>query len=1455
MKIPSSTPPRLNIRKPALYAAMVLFMFASAIRSTAQLTPCQQAESLGSSPVCKDSAWTFTGEKWFSFVADSSNLSISVLNSADTTDGHAHIMVLYSGSCGNETFIASDALSGPTDHLLEIDTNIFIPGNTYLIQIYSDETGCDKGCGEGSARYEICINTLPLLRYLNMSLAASFIDRCGLNYCMNGVRLNQRPTNIGFGQTQPAAISISCIPPGASVIAAYLYFITVGNTPLIQNVSVVNPNNASAAFAAQVTGGGGGRTGISATCWPGFSTTTTGYVANITTHITGNGNYIISGLPVFNIFSSPPFVDTDGATLLIIYGFPCDGTKRPGKLYLYDGLSLIESFQTNSFNMAYTSYGNNINESYFYAIGDIQGSGGGNTNTNTNFGTTNHVNQAVFWESVSQPTNLAPNSNNSNVVHTNAGAGGDCSSIPFIGVYTQDGDNLCSQVMADAGPDKQICIIGGVPPTLNGSATLGCLPYSYSWAPAASLSNSSIANPIASPTVNTTYTLTVTDCDGCTSTDVVNVTLDPGPDPTITGIQSNPCDGNFSSYSSVCAPGINYTWYYCPGVIYPQPCTTLLGTGCNVAVTWPASGGQLILEACDPVTGCCATDTVYIMDCCNQCPSPISLCLDWSNKSASWVLSNPAYAPYINGNVFSTNGATGIVINGQFTVDVNFTLLNQFEPPRAVLMSANSTIQINPGVTFTVDNSTLKPCNVMWGGIYVNGNTATFISRNNSDLIGARNAVVSNAGGILNITNTDFVNNYKAIIVNAYNGPSNIIIHSNTFRSVNPFGTALPPLPFNTLRGHSGVEVYDNTSVLTIGDAASLQTVNRFWDLEAGIKFFNTNGVVVNGSFQGIFLNPNHPNSGTGIYARAQKIAPKALRVGGFGANERCVIRETRNGILADNYIGLLAENNIIANTASILGSAGILVRFCNNQQINLNQNTVTRHAFAIFLRENPNAVVDINGNIINGFNHPNPFGIRVENAILSQMDVNIRLNTITRCRNGIRMINTTSMGGNRPRIRYNTVNTTFSDIAIINSSLVHRGIHALNCPDVFIDVNQVNRTFQANSSAVEPLLFGIHAWMCPNSIISNNYVENHGYGIHVQDICPASQLTCNQLVRNRFGFFFTSADVGPQYNGMPNDNLYANTSNGAHSLVGDHGGLVIPGVSWDYRSSQNWYVPNIFASGLLQNINNGITGCSPVMPPLVPPQRAFKWQETVLDTTQFTDFTLEKRLWKKRAAYGYFKNNPGDLILNSPDDPMYLNFYSQEQQGTTGTYYSFLDAIASGNVSLAGQINAGYPTSEYIDLLRNEANHVYLGSWAVQQNSFAQADSSFLRSILSSNPIESGDAYFTALVMLGDTDMITDNMQREFYTNEEDLLEKSPTLTLFPSPTKEFVYLDDSRVADKSFKLEIYNALGMLVFQRECNAEESLPLKLGPFLPGYYAVSLRLYAGELLSGKIVVIK
>lgn len=110
------------------------------------------------------------------------------------------------------------------------------------------------------------------------------------------------------------------------------------------------------------------------------------------------------------------------------------------------------------------------------------------------------------------------------------------------------------QLKSDAGADTSIC--NGSSVQLNSSAP-GAV--SYAWTPTTALSNPSIANPIANPTVTTTYVVAITNGSGCTDNDTMVVTVVPLPSPSIT--PSGPtsfCIGDSVTLTSAVAS--SYLW-------------------------------------------------------------------------------------------------------------------------------------------------------------------------------------------------------------------------------------------------------------------------------------------------------------------------------------------------------------------------------------------------------------------------------------------------------------------------------------------------------------------------------------------------------------------------------------------------------------------------------------------------------------------------------------------------------------------------------------------------------------------------------------------------------------------------------------------------------------------------------------------------------------------------------
>lgn len=157
-------------------------------------------------------------------------------------------------------------------------------------------------------------------------------------------------------------------------------------------------------------------------------------------------------------------------------------------------------------------------------------------------------------------------------------------------------------VVAMASNDTTICL--GDSAQLNVNVTGGQAPYTYAWSPAASLNNATIANPAAGPVVTTTYSVTVTDQNGDSGTDDVIVTVDPGPNVTLSPF-ANVClnSSAFTLTGGSPAGGV----YSGPGVSGGMFDPAIADTGIHT-ITYTYT---------DPVSGCSgyAMENIYVDPC------------------------------------------------------------------------------------------------------------------------------------------------------------------------------------------------------------------------------------------------------------------------------------------------------------------------------------------------------------------------------------------------------------------------------------------------------------------------------------------------------------------------------------------------------------------------------------------------------------------------------------------------------------------------------------------------------------------------------------------------------------------------------------------------------------------------------------------------------------------------
>ncbi|KAK6024391.1 hypothetical protein OSTOST_09796 [Ostertagia ostertagi] len=161
------------------------------------------------------------------------------------------------------------------------------------------------------------------------------------------------------------------------------------------------------------------------------------------------------------------------------------------------------------------------------------------------------------------------------------------------GCKAQDNVTVTPTFAASAKPDAVICSGGSV---VLGQAAVANV--TYSWTPATGLSSATVAQPTASPSATTDYTLTATGTGvnaGCVITDAVRVTVNVPTPFTITGNASLCAGGNTTIGFTPANANMLYQWSPLTGVASPNQSSTMVT---------PAGTQVYRLVQTDLATGC-----------------------------------------------------------------------------------------------------------------------------------------------------------------------------------------------------------------------------------------------------------------------------------------------------------------------------------------------------------------------------------------------------------------------------------------------------------------------------------------------------------------------------------------------------------------------------------------------------------------------------------------------------------------------------------------------------------------------------------------------------------------------------------------------------------------------------------------------------------------------------------
>ncbi len=287
----------------------------------------------------------------------------------------------------------------------------------------------------------------------------------------------------------------------------------------------------------------------------------------------------------------------------------------------------------------------------------------------------------------------------------------------YVGFFV----NQPTQIIADAGADQYMCPWDTI--QFNACSPIGgTAPYTYSWLPAMGLNWLNICNPTASMPFSVTYTLTVTDANGCADDDIVELVADSAycsPCNTTIGFNSPSCgfllgtwvtssqntpitwwvnwgDGNSETLSDTTSVVIAQHQYSGTG-IFDVTVWTSDAHGCmDTVISTQTINMNLVVDAGPDVTIC--NGSSIALDGCNPVGGTAPFNFSWQGQGLSdfWIC-NPIASPTVTTTyTLMVSDASGCYGSDYVTVFVSSQLLVNADD---IIICSGDTGQFNGVVT------------------------------------------------------------------------------------------------------------------------------------------------------------------------------------------------------------------------------------------------------------------------------------------------------------------------------------------------------------------------------------------------------------------------------------------------------------------------------------------------------------------------------------------------------------------------------------------------------------------------------------------------------------------------------------------------------------------------------------------------------------------------------------
>ncbi len=888
----------------------------------------------------------------------------------------------------------------------------------------------------------------------------------------------------------------------------------------------------------------------------------------------------------------------------------------------------------------------------------------------------------------------------------------------------------------------------------------------------------------------------------------------------------NTCD-SITNYS-ITNPVANqiYHWSITPS----NTGTITQNNNTNITVRWYSNNmSDSIPSFLNVVNNCGDTIHFKIWKCCNKTPLLFSDSIITAN--------------FPNGDVY---------INGTIIINANITQTNT-----NFFMGQEAKIIVNPPYTFSFSNRSIEAgCNYMWDGIYLSSSQSSMIIQNAGHINDAFNAIVSENGAPVVVSNTVFNKNLKGIVVKNNTGANNISITNCKFFSATDDSGITPSnlkLPYNSRRGMTGIEI-NNVANAQIGNT-SLAYRNTFSNLDFGINIKSSNVNIYNNIFYNFSLVGT--NTGYGVYIEGNNLNQYSVNVGGYNT----VSARYSNLFFNCNY-GIYQINptnlKVVCDTFSIIQNTAVSILSNQNRNIEFTKNLINTAIKGLYVIDfaNTRLIVDSN-TLVNVSN----CGLYAANATQQECyGATFRKNRISGTfLDGIFIGNVLARslipippsGGYERSIPYLYGNTITLNSYNVSTN-VYRGICVENCNKTYLEDNNVSTTpaYSITTEAQAVKLNGIYVSASPYTTFCMDTITKFGMGIRMSGLCSSSKLLVNKIESNFYGVRLDAATIGNQGNTALRW-VYRNSWTFPY-VIGRYRvqGTVATSTSWFYDYSAVSTNYTLINNPLEYSVTGGFVSSSISIPV---PQSCLGYDgviwipvsggfgngmsngaesEEILNTENFT-MNSEENLYYQ-AACNYLQNH--SFAQNANVDDNMLQTTSIEQ------FYEIDKLISENRIEEAIVANRSISPVNLIEQNHQTANAIYLQSWAKGRFELTDEEKVILLDIANQPHIKGGYGVFTAWIMLGRT------YQNEII-NPKNLINliETDTPIIYPNPSRNQITI--TRTSEIKYVI-VCDLQGREVFkQTNASGDEIILMNTSKLKKGVYFITL---INSDLSDKIV---